>query len=232
MKQNGHCWLAAGFLQIDSENTMRYRHPVTPAEINPTLASLCEQLAPATTPFYVEVAPLQDAPANECFPLVDAHVGQHGGELLLGWSLWEMPGLFVEAEFHAIWRSPIGVYVDIAPKAQPTARILFLPSADAVYDNRQVNNVRKAVGNNPDVERYLRGFDEIFEFMNRGERANLHGEVHLEGAAAMEYEQIQRRTAVAHQTIAHLFPFYGAYLPCWCGSGKKTKWCHKSVTYE
>lgn len=152
---------------------MRYQHPVTPAELSPTLASLCEHLVPGTVPFYVDVAPLPSAPANECFPLVEAHVAQHGGTRLLGWALWEMPGLFVEAEFHAVWCSPHGDYVDIAPKAQPTARILFLPSIDAVYENRQVNNVRRAVGNDPDVERYLQGFDELFEFMNRGERAKL-----------------------------------------------------------
>lgn len=207
---------------------MRYQHPVTPAERSPTLASLCEQLVPRTASFYVDVAPLLNAPVNECFPLVEAHIAQHGGARLLGWTLWEMPGLFVEAEFHAVWCSPHGNYVDIAPKSRPTARILFLPSVDAVYENRQVNNVRRAVGNDRDVELYLQGFDELFEFMNRGERAELHGEVQLEGAAALEYEQIHFRAIAAHQKIAHRFPFYGAYLPCFCGSGKKTKWCHKA----
>lgn len=208
---------------------MRYQHPVTPAELSPALASLCQELVPCSKPFHVNVAPLRNAPVNECFPLVEAHAEQHGGTRLLGWALWEMPGLFVEAEFHAIWCSPSGEYVDIAPKAQPTARIYFLPSAEAVYESRQVNNVRRAVGSDPEVERYLDGFDELFEFMNRGDRAELHGEVQLEGAAAVEYEEIQLRALTAHQAIAHKFPTYGPYLPCWCGSGKKTKWCHKTA---
>lgn len=207
---------------------MRYQHPVTPAELSPSLASLCEHLVPRTAPFYVDVAPLRNAPANECFPIVEAHAEQHGGNRVLGWSLWEMPGLFVEAEFHAVWRSSSGDYVDLTPKARSTARILFLPSVDAVYEGRQVDNVRRAVGNDPEVERYLKGFEEMFEFMNRGERSDLYGEVHLEGAAAVEYEHIQFRALAAHQAIAHRFPFYGAYLPCWCGSGNKTKWCHKA----
>lgn len=209
---------------------MRYHHPVTPAEISPTLASLCVQIDPDGLPFYVDVTPLPNAPANECFSLVEKYVLQHGGTRLLGWSLWEIPGLFVEAEFHAIWCSPNGDYVDMAPKAQPTARILFLPSANAVYSNRQVSNVRRAVRNDPEVERYLQGFDELFEFMNRGERADMHGEMQLEGAVALEYEQIQFRAFAAHQKIAHRFPYFGAYLPCWCGSGKKTKWCHQFAT--
>jgi hypothetical protein len=207
---------------------MRYQHPVTPAELGPTLTSLCKHLIPHIAPFYVDVAPLRDAPANECFPLVEAHVGKHGGTRVLGWALWEMPGLFVEAEFHAVWRSPSGDYLDLAPKARPSARVLFLPSVDAVYEGRQVNNVRRAVSDDPEVERYFQGFDELFEFMNRGERADLHGEVQLEDAAAVEYEQIQFRALAAHQVIAHRFPFHGPYLPCWCGSGKKMKWCHKA----
>lgn len=207
---------------------MRYRHPVTPAEISPKLASLCEQIVPGVTPLYVDVEPLQGAPANECFALVDAYVDRHGGERLLGWSLWEMPGLFVEAEFHAIWRSPNGSLVDIAPKSRPTARILFLPAAGAEYKDRQVNNVRVPVAEDTEVERYLRIFDELFEFMNRGERAELHGEVQLRGAEAVEFEQIQGRAISAQHAIERRFPFYGAYLPCWCGSGKNTKWCHKS----
>lgn len=206
---------------------MRYQHPVTPAEIGPALAALCEEIAPGVAPFYVEVAPVPGAPANECFPLVEEHVGQHGGTRVIGWSLWEMPGLFVEAEFHAVWRSPNGNHVDIAPKIQATARIMFLPSPGAIYTERQVNNVRRAIGDDPEMNRYLRGFDELFEFMNRGERAGQHGEIHLDGTEAAEYQQIQFRAAAAHQAIAHRFPFHGPYSPCWCGSGKKTRWCHK-----
>lgn len=209
---------------------MRYQHPVTPAELSPALALLCNELVSSTKPFHVDVASLPNAPANECFPLVEAHTEQYGGTRILGWALWEMPGLFVEAEFHAVWRSPSGEYVDIAPRAQPMARIFFLPSAEAVYEGRQVNNVRRTIGSDREVEQYLRGFDELFEFMNRGDRAELHGEVHLEGADAVEYEQINFRALAAREAIEHKFPTYGPYLPCWCGSGKKMKWCHKGAT--
>jgi len=208
---------------------MRYQHPVTPAELGPALATLCQHLVPHIAPFYVDVAPLQYAPANECFELVDEHVVKHGGTRVLGWALWEMPGLFVEGEFHAVWRSSSGDYVDIAPKLQPTAKVLFLPSMDATYKGRQVNNVRRAVSDDPEVQRYFQGFDEMFEFMNRGERADEHGELQLEGTAAVEYRQIELRALASHQVIAHRFPFLGPYLPCWCGSGRKTKWCHKAA---
>ena len=206
---------------------MHYLHPVTPAEVNATLATLCAELAPGVQPFHVDVRPLPDAPANECFALVEDQVSAFGGTRLLGWSLWEMPGLFVEAEFHAVWKSPADEYIDIAPKARPTARILFLPSPEAVYSGRQVNNERRPVGNDPDVERYLHGFDLRYEFMNRGKRAEQFGEIELTGRDLGEYQAIERHLEQAHQKIAHKFPRVDSYLPCWCGSGKKTKWCHK-----
>jgi hypothetical protein len=202
--------------------------PVTPAEVNPTLAALCAELAPGIQPFYVDVRALPDAPANYCFPLVDEQVLRYGGTRMLGWALWEMPGLFVEAEFHAVWKSPAGEHIDIAPKPRPTARVLFLPTPAAVYDGHQVNNQRRAIGNDPDVELYLRGFDQRYEFLNRGERAGQHGKFALTGADADEYKAIQRHMEQARDKIAHKFPRFDPYLPCRCGSGKKARWCHRS----
>ena len=78
---------------------LKFQRPVTPAEISRPLAELCSELVPGTTPFYIDVFPLNGAPANECFPLVRRQVEAEGGELVIGWSLWELPSLFVEAEF-------------------------------------------------------------------------------------------------------------------------------------
>lgn len=206
---------------------MLYQHPVTPSDICQTLSEMCSEIAPSATPFYVDVAPILGAPINECFSLVECYVRQHGGTRVIGWSLWEMPGLFVEAEFHAIWRSPEGSYLDIAPKMEATARILFLPSPDVIYSGRLVDNIRRPIGNDPKVIQYLRCFNDLFEFRNRVQKAGQHGEIELKGADQAELKTIQFRMASAHQAIAHRFPNHGPYLPCWCGSGKKMKWCHK-----
>src|SRR3972149_11538780 len=122
-----------------------YLSPVTPAEVSPKLADLCASLAPGIEPTYVVVRPIEGAPANECFPLVDATVLRDGGSPMLGWSLWELPSVFVEAEFHAVWASPTGGLIDVTPKNRQVSRILFLPSKDLVYLGRQVNNVRRAL---------------------------------------------------------------------------------------
>ena len=204
----------------------RYLIPVTPAEVSHELENLCAALAPCVEPTYVVVRPIEGASANECFPLVDAAVLRDGGSPILGWSLWEFPGVFVEAEFHAVWVSPTGDLVDVTPKNRPVDRILFFPDKYLVYSGRQVNNVRRALSSDPCVTEYFATFDAEFELLNRGDRANQHGEIKLTDSEADEYHLIQTQRAALFPQVLRLASFVGAYTPCPCNSGKKVKWCH------
>lgn len=203
-----------------------YLSPVTPAEVSPKLADLCAFLAPGIEPTYVVVRPIEGAPANECFPLVDATILRDGGSSMLGWSLWELPGVFVEAEFHAVWASPTGDLIDVTPKNRQVSRILFLPGKDLVYSGRQVNNVRRALSLDPCVTEYFATFDAEYELMNRGDRADQHGEVKLTESEVDEYYSIQTQRAALLPKVLRLVVLIGAYTPCPCNSGKKVKWCH------
>lgn len=203
-----------------------YLHPVTPAELSQALTMLCQRIDPnGASPVYVDVRPLQGAPSKECFPIVDEYVLSHGGSSVIGWSLWELPTLFIEAEFHSIWQSPDGALLDIAPKVEPTDRILFLPDPARRYEGRQVNNVRMALRQDAVVIGFLQSCDEEFEFLNRGVRAGQH-ELRLQGAEVAEYQRIQMKKAQLQLQILSLFPQVDSYSPCLCGSGKKAKWCH------
>lgn len=204
---------------------LKFQRPVTPAEISRPLAELCSELVPGTTPFYIDVFPLNEAPADECFPLVRRQVETEGGELVIGWSLREIPSLFVEAEFHAVWRNPADQLIDIAPKKSATKRILFLPNPAKRYEGRQVNNERRAISRDPVIVNYLHAFDRKFEFMNRGERADMHGEIHLQDGEAAEYRKLEQRLVYLGLQVMNLSPSFGPYSPCWCGSGRKVKWC-------
>ncbi|MEY4704924.1 MAG: hypothetical protein RL042_1126 [Nitrospirota bacterium] len=206
---------------------MKFKRPVTPAEMSRALTALCEDIVPGATPLYIDVHPLSGAPADECFSLVSSQVATNGGDLVVGWILWELPTLFVEAEFHAVWRSPAGKFIDIAPKKSPTRRILFLEDPLRRYEGRQVNNVRRATSQDPVVVEYLTAFDSQFELLNRGERAHRHGEIHLEGSEAAEFNAIQKKLVLLQLRIDSHLPSFGPYSPCWCGSGKKVKWCHR-----
>jgi len=204
-----------------------YLHPVTPAELSQALTTLCQRIVPnGAPPVYVDVCPLPGAPSKECFPIVDEYVLSHGGSSVIGWSLWELPTLFIEAEFHSIWQSPDGALLDIAPKVEPTDRILFLHDPARRYEGRQVNNVRTALRQDSVVNGFLQSCDEEFEFLNRGVRAGQH-EHRLKGAEEVaEYRRIQMKEAQFQDQMLPLFPQVGPYRPCLCGSGKKAKWCH------
>lgn len=206
--------------------------PITPATISEAIAALCDEVSPGVAPEYVDVAPYSGALVNECFPNVRTQIERGGGTMVIGWSIWESPGFFVEAEYHAVWRSPEGRLVDITPKAARSDRILFVPQPDAAYVGRQVNNVRRAVSADPEVEAYLGAHDAMFEFMNRGERAGQHGMMSVSGQDAIEYQAIAGNIQMLGVRLSRRAKHYDPYLPCWCGSGKKAKWCHKAAGPE
>lgn len=201
--------------------------PVTPAEISSSLRALIDELVPGGQPVLVDVVPLEQASANDCFLHVPERVAADGGSQVLGWSLWELPGVFVEAEAHTVWRQAEGGLLDIAPKNCDSARVFFLPDPSLRYEGRQINNVRRAVVPDPYVQAYLDTFTEEFGLMNRGDRAGQFGEIALSGEEAAEYHRIQERRAQAFLQVLPRLPRSGPYLPCPCGSGKKLKWCHK-----
>jgi len=58
------------------------------------------------------------------------HVEEQGGAVQHGWALWEWPRVMVEAEFHAVWRSPDGSRLDVTPREDSQQRILFVSHAE------------------------------------------------------------------------------------------------------
>lgn len=205
----------------------RYTHPVTPASIEGVVNALCSSLSSGTVPFHVDVRPQPNAAANECFPTVENQVSAHGGEAVIGWSIWELPGVFVEAEFHCIWRSPEGECIDLTPKPKPISRILFLPDPARRYEGRQVDNVRRATHRSPTVPLWFSALSAEFELLNRGNRALQHGEIELTKPEQAEYARIRRAINQLGLEVNALYPSVGPYLPCLCGSGLKSRWCHR-----
>lgn len=78
-----------------------------------------------------------------CSDGVIEKIKHDGGLIRFGWTIWEWPGIFLTAEFHAVWGSPNGNLVDITPKPQGETRILFVEdtsySADFDFDLRPIN---------------------------------------------------------------------------------------------
>jgi hypothetical protein len=50
----------------------------------------------------------------------------HGGSMVLGYKIWYVPSLYIEAERHAVWHNPEGELVDITFNKDGEAKVLFL----------------------------------------------------------------------------------------------------------
>lgn len=120
---------------------------MTPLEIDDDIRRLISLIGVETTPIYVGLSPEPYARVSECFPSVAEKMARDGGAQVLGWQLWKT-AILAEGEFHALWRSPAGVLVDITPKQIPVERILFLPDPQTKYVGAQVDNVRLNITNN------------------------------------------------------------------------------------
>lgn len=202
--------------------------PITPCIESESVTALLRKINPGTNPFYVKCKPNPLMIQNECFHLVDQYVKEHGGERINGWSLWEQPSLYIEAEFHAIWKSPEGNYLDLNYRTQKTENILFLPQPDLLYEGYQRNNIRIPLTNNKNVHDFLKFKDYEYEFLNRGERKGMHGEIHLtDPVELIEYKNLTHSLFMLGIEINRLIKPLTNYDPCICGSGKKAKWCHK-----
>ncbi len=203
-----------------------YTHPVTPAEISEAILSICRELLTVEAPCYIRVQPTIGAAIDECFLIVADRVARSGGAVVYGWSIREQPKLFVEAEFHAVWRDKDDVLIDIAPKQRPTERILFAIDTVKTFTGRQVDSVRRPLSRTPSIIDLINVLDAEFEFMNRGPRASQQGELVFRDHDASEYQDIQRRKTIHYLAMLKLSPEIWPYGPCACGSGKKVRWCH------
>jgi hypothetical protein len=199
-------------------------HPVTPAELSRTLAALADSLVSGVAPLYVDSRTRSGETSFDSQAVVARHIAAEGGTQVFGWALWELPSVFVEAEFCCLWRTPGGDLVDIVPRSVPTRRILFLP--DTTRTQAAPASVRRAVVNDPALIAYLATFDQESALFARGERDEQKGSQRLAPADVPAYERVIAQRVQLNQQVLALYPEWGPYSPCWCGSGQKARWCH------
>jgi len=177
-----------------------------PKLIKPYVISFCRGVVADPKSVYVPLRPLDGVAANSCFEIVPDYVAKHGGERVIGWSIWEWPRVFIEAEFHAVWRQPNGTLLDITPKVFPMPRILFLPDPVRTYKGRQVNNIRKPLDRDPAIKRFCELYTLIYRELNKGELAYYHGPM-------VASPLVQRYKAEKEEIGILLTQRYGIYTP-------------------
>lgn len=192
----------------------------TPPQITRHIQQLLAKVVPGGNPAYLTVQPEADAVVNECFPNVAAKITRAGGHMLCGWQIWEWPHVMVEAEFHAVWVSPEGQVIDITPKPQGEATVLFVPDARRTYTGVGTDNVRLPMRDDLLIRHFIKASEAIVQVMNRGERATQYGHVSV---PAHEIEPLIRAQSFLGQSISSRLRDHDL---CLCGSGSKYKRCH------
>lgn len=170
------------------------RHPI-PAQLDaPETLNFCLQVVPDAHAVLINNEPFPGAEVMDCFPNVEMVIEKNGGKAVYGWAIWWVPGVYIEAEFHCIWENDAGEMLDITPYPYHTDNILFLPDSKRIYKGQQVDNIRQALVNAPDVIRWLYLARKRFEILNTGDLANQHGRIELPPKLAKEYIKVMDET--------------------------------------
>lgn len=99
----------------------------TPVELFEDLLRFCREIAPGSTPLFLEVEPPDWSRAGFCDLNVERMISLGGGRAVRGYKIWTLDKLMAEAEPHAVWEGPDGVLHDITYNVDGETRILFVP---------------------------------------------------------------------------------------------------------
>ncbi|CAH5472694.1 hypothetical protein WNJ68_03495 [Klebsiella grimontii] len=170
------------------------RHPVPAQSDAPETLDLCQKIVPNVNPEWVKSDPFPGAEEKDCFINVERAIEKNGGRAVNGWTIWQVPGVFIEAEFHCVWEKESGVMLNVTPYPNRPDKILFLPDHTRVYTGKQLDNVRQPLVNDPDVIRWLYLARRRFEILNTGDLANQYGQIELPPKLSKEFDKIITET--------------------------------------
>ncbi len=190
------CWLDG--IKITSTEIGKHGPPQS---IEKYVVDFCKTIS-NDDPFYMGVESGADDEPLDCFNNVRKYITKSGGDMMLGWQIWEWYGFMIEAEFHAVWKTTDGELKDVTPKPIPFDRVLFLPDASLEYDETQINNKRFALSKDIRVTEYINLCEEEFKIKNLGERAKKYDGLNFSADEIKRLEEIfQRRIEIEHELV-------------------------------
>lgn len=194
-----------------------------PNKFNPLLTILRDKLGLEDDPIAIKVQVEPDAKPIECFPNVQSKIKVDGGDIVYGWAIW-FTGHMIEAEFHAVWRSPAGELVDITPRENHVfSEIAFIPDRKRIFEGKQVNNVRINTSGNQLVDDLIELLDTIFILENKGSNATSFTSLKLTDPEIRAYNFLKDYIDAIKAMIAQNNTVKS---PCFCGRIIPYENCH------
>ncbi len=149
----------------------------TPAAIGDSIKALQKAFNLKEEASWVEVVPRHDSVLDDCYMDVERQVKECGGALVYGWQVWEWPNVMIEAEFHAIWQTPEGKFIDVTKKRDGETRIVFIPDPTRKYEQKQIDNLRLALWNHSLVHEYISTCEKIHRHFDENRVSELASNV-------------------------------------------------------
>lgn len=131
----------------------------TPRVISPEIHELCKSIS-EYEPVFIPVIADPRSLINECFFNVDEYIAEHGGQRILGRSIWQRANVLIEAEAHAVWESPTGEIIDVTPHTNGVSVVLFQADPKMTHEGNCIPNIRKALTTSTLVAEFIGLYDE------------------------------------------------------------------------
>ncbi len=111
---------------------------VIPSPNDPKVLSFCESICPGQKPFLVPIVPRYGCAKRGCFGNVEETVRLSGGGLVYGWEVSQVPKVYLEAVFHAVWQKPQGGLECCTPREVPQPKLLFLRDVHRTHTDQEI----------------------------------------------------------------------------------------------
>lgn len=161
----------------------------------------CKTVDSGSQPVSVRCSPVFGA-INDCFPQVERRVIESGGNLVLGWAIWEITGQLIEAELHAVWQKPDGQLLDIASRPIRFDSITFLPDTKRLSYARQIDSIRQPLNSDPRILEFISLLSQKFAVLNEGDLADQTGIIDISAETERKLQRIN--TAIARLPLVFL----------------------------
>ena len=147
------------------------------------------------------------------------------GKIQYGWIIWEIPEIFIEAEFHAVWINNDGDYLDITPKSDGEERILFLLDSKKKFDGKLIDNIRKPLVDNAHTRTMVKFGKKKFEVESKYFTGDLNYAIPNQEIEELErYRESTLSSEIQRDKLDGKIKV-GRNESCPCGSGIKYKKC-------
>jgi hypothetical protein len=180
-------------------------------------------------PIYVDIIPDKYAINGDCFLNVLNKVNIENGETIFGWKFVEY-SYMIEAQFHAVWKTPFGNFVDITPGDDPNEKcILFVIDRTRTFEGKRIDNFRFNTTNNLLVDDIIEIEIAKFKLINKVEQVDATGRVIFKKDEALKWDHLNRISIIidemyrCDQTV---------HSRCFCNLDLSYEQCHRRKIYE